>query len=131
MAGKSAYLEKGLLDYSLNAVAFTRPTIWGVGLSVGAPTSISGSEVGTGSGWTRQTVTMNAAASPAGSSSNSNAMTFGPAVTAATMSGLQVWDTLAATAGNMLWYGVLATPRTLGVGDSLVIAAGALIITDS
>ncbi len=131
MAGKSSYLEKAVLDWSLGGAAPTRPTIWGVGLSLGAPTSISGSEVGTGSGWTRQTVTMNAAASPAGSSSNSNAMTFGPALTAATMSGIQVWDTLAATVGNMLWYGVLATPRTLGVGDSLVIAAAALIITDS
>jgi hypothetical protein len=56
-------------------------------------------------------------------------MTFGPGLTAATFSGLQLWDTSAATSGNMVFYGTLATPRTLGVGDSLVIAAGALVIT--
>ena len=117
MAGVSAYLEKAALDWSLLGATPTRPTTLGIGLSVGAPTSVSGSEVGTGSGWTRQTVTFAAAASPAGSASNANAMTFGAALTAATMSGLQMWDTLAATAGNMLWYGTLATPRTLGIGD--------------
>jgi hypothetical protein len=90
---------------------------------------VSGSEVATGSGWTRQGIGFAAAASPAGSASNNTAATFGPGLTGATMSGLQIWDTTAVAAGNMLWYGTLATPRTLGVGDSLVIALGALTIT--
>jgi len=129
MAGISAYLEKAMLDWSLGGAAPTRPSAWAVGLSLSAPTSAAGSEIATGSGWTRQTCPFPAAASPAGSASNSAAMTFGPALTAAIFSGLQLWDTSAATTGNMLYYGLLATPRTLGVGDSLVIAAGALIIT--
>jgi hypothetical protein len=29
----------------------------------------------------------------------------------------------------MLWYGTLQTARTVGIGDTLIIAAGALIIT--
>lgn len=129
MAGISTYLQKAALDWSLGGAAPTRPSNWAVGLSLGSPTSVSGSEIATGSGWTRQTAPLAAAASPAGSASNGTAMTFGPALTAATFSGLQLWDTSAATAGNMLYYGLLATARTLGVGDSLVIAAGALIIT--
>lgn len=129
MAGISAYGEKAMLDWVLGGATPTRPAAWGIGLTVGVPSSTSGSEVQTGSGWTRQTNAMPAASSPAGTVANTAAMTFGPALTAATFSGLQVWDTTAATAGNMLFYGTLATPRTLGVGDSLVIAIGALIIT--
>ncbi len=129
MAGVSALYEKALLDYSLKGSTATLPAAWAVGLSFGVPSSISGSEIATGSGYTRNTVTFVAAASPAGTASNSLAMTFGPMSAAATMSGIQVWDTLVATSGSMIWYGTLATARTLGSGDSLVIAAGALIIS--
>ncbi len=130
MAGISAYAEKAILDWVLGGAVPTRPAAWGIGLTIGVPSSTSGSEVGTGSGWTRQSLIMPAASSPAGTVANPTpALTFGPALTAATFSGLQIWDTMAATAGNMLFYGTLATPRTLGVGDSLVIAIGALIIT--
>lgn len=129
MAGIAAYLEKAMLDWSLNAQAATRPVAWGVGLSLGIPSSVSGSEIATGSGMTRQTLQMAAAASPAGSCSNTNAMTFGPILSSATVSGLQVWDTGGPTGGNMLWYGTLTTARALNAGDSLVFSPGALIIT--
>lgn len=126
MAGISDYAEKALVDWLLGGATPTRPAAWGVGLSLGAPSASSGSEIATASGWTRQTVTFAAAASPAGSASNVNAITFGPALTAAVFTGMQVWDTPAVAAGNMLLYGNLATVRTLGVGDSLVIPAGSL-----
>lgn len=129
MAGISAYAGKAMLDWVLGGAVPTRPGAWGIGLTVGVPSSVSGSEVGTGSGWTRQSLVMPAASTPGSVANPTPALTFGPALTAATFSGLQVWDTMAATAGNMLFYGTLATPRTLGVGDSLVIAIGALIIT--
>lgn len=129
MAGVSAYQEKALLDFSLKGSTASLPGAWGVGLSFGVPSSISGSEIATGSGYTRQTVTFVAAASPAGTASNSSAMTFGPVTAGATMSGITLWDTVVATSGNLLWYGTLATARTLGSGDSLVIAAGALVIS--
>jgi hypothetical protein len=102
---------------------------WSIGLSLGIPSSVSGSEIATGSGMTRQTLQMAAAASPAGSASNTNAMTFGPILSSATISGLQVWDTAAPAGGNMLWYGTLTTARALNAGDSLVFSPGALIIT--
>lgn len=131
MSNIGAYAEAAMLNWVLGGATPTRPAAWGVGLALGAPTSISGSEIGTGSGYARQTGTFGAAASPAGSVSNANAMTFGPFSTAQSISGLVVWDTITATPniGNMLWYGTLTTPRTVGPGDQLVIAAGALTIT--
>jgi hypothetical protein len=56
-------------------------------------------------------------------------MTFGPFSSSATISGLQIWDTVGSTAGNMLWYGTLTTARALNAGDSLVFNAGSLIVT--
>ena len=130
MANIGAYAEKAMLDWVLGGAAPTRPTTWGCGLSPGVPSSISGSEIGTASGYNRQTCSMAAAASPAGSASNASAMTFGPFSSAQSITGIQLWDTmLSNNSGNMLWYGTLTTARTVGVGDSLVIAAGALIIT--
>lgn len=128
MAGVSAYMEKAELDWSLGGATPTRPSAWAVGLTVGVPTSVSASEYG-GGGYARATVTFAAAASPAGSASQSNAMTFGPFSTAATISGIHVWDNTTVANGNMLYYGTLATARTLGVGDSLVVNAGALVVT--
>jgi hypothetical protein len=42
-----------------------------------------------------------------------------------------VWDTfaVAADAGNMLWYGNLATARTVASGDSLVFAVDAMTVS--
>lgn len=129
MAGVSAYMEKAILDWSLGGATPTRPTAWGLGLSLGSPTSISASEVAVGSGWTRQTIAFAAAASPAGSASNSLAATFGAGLTAAVFSGFDLFDTASSVSGNMLFNGLLATARTLGVGDSLVFAAGAITVT--
>ena len=131
MANISAYAEKAMLDWALGGASPTAPTTRAVGLSLGAPTSVSGSEMATASGYTRKTAGFGAAASPAGSATLNTAITFGPFLTAYSISGLQVWDTLgvAVDAGNMLWEGLLATARTVASGDSLVIASGALTIT--
>jgi hypothetical protein len=128
MAGMAAYSEALVLNYLLGTAANTRPASFAVGLSLGAPTSATGSEIATGSGMSRTALVMGAAASPAGTMSNATALTFGPS-SGGTFSGLQVWDTVAATVGNMLFYGTLATARTLGAGDSLVFAVGALVIS--
>ena len=128
MAAISAYLEKSLLDWTLGGAAATQPTTRAVGLSLGAPSSTSGSEW-TGTGITRSSIGFGAAASPGGSATNSAAVTFGPVTSAATVSGIQLWDTISGTtanAGNMLFYGALATVRTLASGDYLVLASGAL-----
>lgn len=130
MANIAAYAEKAMLDWVLGGATPTRPAAWGIGLSLGSPTSISGSEITTGSGYARQTGIFGAAASPGGSATNGSAATFGPFSGAASVSGVQIWDTiLTLNSGNMLWYGLLATARTIGVGDSLVMASGAMTIS--
>ena len=100
-----------------------------MGLSLGTPTSVTGSEVQAASGYARQSAQFGAANSPAGSASNNVAMTFGPFSSSAAIQGLGIWDSSNINAGTYLEYGTLLTARTVLPGDSLVIAAGQLIIS--
>jgi|SRR5215831_11164122 len=130
MANIAAYMEKAALDWMLGGAAATQPATRAMGLSLGVPTSVSMSEMTTGVGYTRQSAVFGAAASPAGSASNNAAMTFGPFNTLNTIVGMGIWDTiLTLNSGNALWYGTLTASRIVSSGDSLVIAAGALVIT--
>jgi hypothetical protein len=128
MANIGAYAEKLMLDFCLNAVAATRPAAWGIGLSLGNPTSLVSSEIGTGSGYSRATGSFSAAASPAGTTMNAVAATFGPFTAPQSISGILVHDTTA-TGGNMLWYGLLAVARTVVVNDQLVLNVNAMTIS--
>lgn len=130
MANISAYLSKQYLDWCLGGASATQPANRWVGLAAGTPTSVSGSELSTTIGYSRLTGLFGAAASPAGSASNTAAMTFGPFSSAAqSILGVHIWDGSPVASSDMLWYGTLQTARTVGVGDSLVFAAGALIVT--
>lgn len=129
MANIAAYNQKAMLDWNLGGAAATQPASRLAALSLGTPTTVSGSEVLPNSGYLRQTALFSAAASPAGSASNTAAMTFGPFSSSAAIQGLVLYDTSAFTAGNMLWYGTLLTARTVLTGDTLTVAAGALLIT--
>jgi hypothetical protein len=128
MANVASYAENLMLNFVNNAVAATRPTSWFAGLSLGAPSSVSGSEMANNSGYTRQSASIAGATN--GTQSNSVAMTFGPFSTAYSITGIQIWDTQGSTnTGNMLWYGNLSVARTVASGDSLVLAIGALTCT--
>lgn len=133
MANISQYATKALLDWVMGGASPTRPTAWGVGLSLGSPTSVSGSEITTGSGYARQTANTFAAAdtpTSSGTATNTTNMTFGPFSSACSISGIQIWDTvLSLNSGNMLWYGLLTTARTLIAGDLLVVNSGALTVS--
>lgn len=123
MTGIAGYSAGQMCNWLLCGTG-VQPATRGIGLSLGAPTSGSSSEIGTGSGLSRATVTF--ATATAGTVSNAASVSFGPASSAATITGMVVFDTLAATSGNMLIFGNLATVRTLLSGDSLTIAQGAL-----
>ena len=133
MANIAAFHAKGLLDWSLGGTgaAVTQPASRLIALASGLPTSVSASELSPLSAYTRQTALFTAAASPAGSASNTAAATFGPFSSSGVVQGLVIFDTSAFTAGNMLWYGSVLTARTILSGDQVVVAAGALIITMS
>ncbi len=131
MANISQYATGNMLHYIMGSItAPTRPPACAIGLSFGAPTSISGSEIPNTSGYsTRQTgLWATPASSPSGSAflSNTQAMSWAN-LSACTISGLQIWDTmLSNNSGSMLWYGNLAAARVLSASDALVIASGAL-----
>ena len=138
MANVSASLGKLMLDFAWNATTATRPTNWWANLSLGSPTNVSGSEIATGSGITRQSVQMPAASTAAATNSsstvmNSSAMTFGPLAGASnSFSGIAVFfgtvvtDASGSGQGTLHHFGLLATVRSAIIGDSLVIATNAL-----
>lgn len=133
MANVAQPMQKSLLDWSLGGATPVRPVGQFAGLSIGAPSSIASSEIGTGSGYTRQTAIFGAAGTPAssGSASNATAMTFGPFSSSQALTGIFLADTVSSGAGTGLYYGNLTTARTPLPGDSLVVAVGALSVTMS
>ena len=129
MANIGAFGAKAMLDWLLGGAAATQPASRLLALSLGTPSSVSGSEVGSNSGYTRASPLFGAAASPAGSASNTAGMTFGPFSSSNAIQGCLIYDTISINSGNIWWYGTLLTARTVLPGDTLTIAAGALIIT--
>jgi hypothetical protein len=131
MANISSYMALATMNWWMNgAGAATRPSNWGIGLSLGSPTSISGSEVTlSSSNYSRQSgLFQNPAVVAAGvaTATNTAAITYSN-LSVGSFSGVQVWDTvLSNNSGNMLWYGLLSVARTTQAGDSLVFASGAL-----
>jgi len=121
--------QKSTLDWILGGAVATSPAARFIGLAWGTPSSAvgGGSELNTSFGYERKTGLFGGANSPAGSASNTAPMTFGPFSSIASILGIHMWD--GTTASNMWLFGTLQTARTVGVGDSLVIAAGALVVT--
>jgi hypothetical protein len=127
--GHGAY--KSMLDWSLKVSSIATPASMVVGLSLGAPTTISFSEIGTNSGYARQAITFGAAATPGGSASASNniAASFGTFSASQVISGIFLADSISSAAGSMLWYGTINPLRTPLAGDTVSLAAGGLGIT--
>ena len=131
MANVSTWSENFLLAYLLLGATATRPVAWGIGLSLGSPTSVSASEVASGSGVVRSSGQF--ASVNINSFTNSVANTYGPVNAAASYSGIVIMDSLPASytadQGHLLMNGLLATARTVGSGDSLVLAVGGLVVS--
>lgn len=135
MAAIGAYLAARLLNVSLQQTAsIVSPSTLGLGISIGTPTSLSMSELGTASGYTPQSVTFNSVAASGTIASNANAMTFGPFSSSQAVSGFIIKDTLSASVsngnlGNLYYFGNLATARTPLVGDYLIVGVSALTVS--
>jgi hypothetical protein len=131
MANIGLGANHSMLDWSLKVTQPATPPNIFIGLSLGSPTSVSFSEVATGSGYTRQSMVFAAALTPAGSASASNSTiaSFGTFSSSAVLSGMFIADSVSNAAGSMLWFGTLNTLRTPLPGDQVVLAAGALAIT--
>ena len=130
MANIGAHAAKAMLDWTLKGATPTQAASVLAALTFGVPTSVSAlGEIQAGSGYVRATALFGAAASPAGSASNTASFTFGPFSSSQSILGLLIYDTISINSGNIWWYGTLLTARTVLPGDTLVVAAGGLIVT--
>lgn len=136
MSQASDYLEDALLDHVLRATAFTSPTTVYVGLFTSDPSLGDTDELleaGTltneisGFDYARKAATFSAASG--GSITTSANITFDPANGGdwGTITHIAVSDAL--TAGNVLFYGRLATAKEIQDGDTFQITSGNLTVT--
>lgn len=125
MSALSNYAEKLLLDWMVTTGAATRPTAWYVALYTTATDDASAGTEVSGNGYSRQSVTFDAATSGAGTTTSNNSQTFTAAGGSwGTITHMAIYD--ASTAGNRLWHGALDTSKVIDDGDSLFFAAGAI-----
>lgn len=125
----SDYAEKAILDHVFGPTPMTAPAGRYVSLHSADPGETGASELPVANGYARQAATFGAATLGAGTAANTSAPTFtnsGSAWSEATH--FCVWD--AASGGNCLGIGnALATPKTLGSGDTATFAIGVLVLT--
>jgi hypothetical protein len=122
----STYLQNKLLNHVLKNTAYTPPTTVYVGLFTSDPTIAgSGTEVSGGS-YARQSVAFGTVAS--GTTENSADLLY-PVATAnwGTVTHIGIYD--ASTSGNMLYFGALASSKTINSQDQFKISAGNLDVT--
>lgn len=129
MAALSDVAEKLLLDWLMTTGTATRPTAWYVALYTAAPSdSGGGTEVSTG-GYTRQSVTFDAAATPGGTTSNNNVVQFtasGANYGTVTHIGIH---SASSGSGNLLWHGAMTASRVVNDGDTLEFSVGNIDLT--
>tara|TARA_Y100001951_G_C11295631_1_gene275379 strand:+ start:4221 stop:4604 length:384 start_codon:yes stop_codon:yes gene_type:complete len=125
---KSNYLENKVIDHFLGTSSTSAPSNVFMALFTSNPTDAnSGTEV-SGNGYSRQVITFNAASS--GSATNSSAETFtASGGNFGTITHFGIFD--ASTSGNLLYHGALTDDKVIEDGDSLVVAAGAITITET
>jgi hypothetical protein len=127
VAAASNYLENELLDLVLRNSAFAMPPGNFVALATSSfGDDNSGTGELTGGGYARQSVDF--ANASGGSAANVADLTFtnitGNASTP--ISHIGIFD--AVTGGNLLFHGALTTPKTVPVGEDVVIRAGQLVV---
>lgn len=138
MAGsKTNYLENKILDLVLGGQALTPPGTVYIALSNAAyseaATGASMTEVSTsGTSYARVALANDLTSWPAatgGQKSNGVPIAF-PTATGAWGTALSFYVCDAATGGNALYGGDLATSRTVATGDTPSFAVGALVVTE-
>src|SRR5574338_373471 len=132
MAAKNQSLANSLLNAVLRNVAYTSPASVFAALYTVAPTpTTSGTEVTTsgGTAYNRTSVTFGAAA--AGVCQNSGIVTFPTAGAPwGTVVAVAINDNGTPSGGNILYFGNLTVSKTVGTGDQVSFAIGALSVTE-
>lgn len=123
----STFLKDEVLDHTLAVGSYTMPATVYCALYTDDPT---GADVGTecdGGGYVRKAMAFDASAT--GATANTAKVTFPTATDAlwGTITHIGLRDAL--SGGNLLYYQQLTSPKAVGVGDVLVIDAGAVTVT--
>ena len=134
MPGKTTAQTDAVLNV-LRATNIIAPAAVYVGLFSINPANdgAAGTELTLAGGYARQSITFGAPVAGTGQArkvSNTNVITFGPGTGAdwAQAVGIGIFDAL--TLGNLLYWDVLTTPKTVAVGDSASFAAAALVVNE-
>lgn len=134
MAAMSDYLEGELIKHIFRTGSFTKPTVLAVALFTAAPSDSGGGTEVTGGSYARvdrPPLDANWAAPAGGNGLTDNVATITfptPTANWGVVTHIGIFD--ATTAGNLLFHGALAVPKTINNGDPAPsFAAGALDIT--
>lgn len=122
--GFTTYYGNASLNHLRGGTAFAQPAGLFVKLHTGDP-GASGTANAAGN-TTRQQATFGTAAS-GGSMANTVQVQWTAVSTAETYSHASIWD--AATAGNCLWTGAIASPVPVTVGATFTMAVGQVTLT--
>ena len=126
MAEISDYLEKKILDYVLRNTADWAPTAVYLALHTADPVDAgSGAEVSGGS-YARQAIAFDACHATTGVTQNTEIETF-TSLPAATVTHIGSWE--AAASGNLLFPTAVGSSKTVGSGDTISVAGGAVTVT--
>lgn len=141
MGAMSDYLENKLIDQIFRNTAYTFPTTLYFGLLTAAPSDTGGGTEVSGNNYARVAVTASttnfagtqsagsttASSGTGGTTSNNGAINFPtPSGTWGTVTHFGIYD--ASTSGNLLFWGVLTTSKTINTNDVVSFAAAALTV---
>lgn len=130
MSAFSTYLSQQIINGTLRGQALTVPATLYLAQFTASPTDNNATTNEVAGAWyARQLATSWAAPVGAGNvTSNSNQIQYNAVTGAAVVvSHWGLYD--AATGGNLLYHGAHTTPKTLNVGDVIVVGVGQLQIT--
>lgn len=97
-------------------------------MTVNGTATANGTELPTGGSYTQGTGITPISLTAATSGTVSNAAQLSQAnMPAATITGGELWDS--SSTPHRLWFGPLTAPKTMNAGDTLTVAAGALVLT--
>jgi len=140
MSQASDYLEGQIRAHIFRTASFTKPSVLAIALCTAAPVdadtgALTGKEVANAGAYARQTLNpldanWTAASATDGLTDNASAITF-PTATAAwgTVTHVAICDSATFGAGNLLFFGTLTTPKTVGIGDIFKFNIGDLDVT--
>lgn len=131
MAAKTYALDNALLSAVLRNVAYVQPAAVYVGLTTGTSTPGAAATEVVDANYTRIVATFGA---PVNGVTACGALSgfFGAGAAAGpiAITEVAIYDNGVKATGNMLYYGPLAVPKTVGAGDTVSFAASALTVTE-